>query len=79
MEIIGKMQPPRYKHFARGNKLTNSLLTKIRVGRSDLNQHKFTIGLVESPMCDCHYGPSCICNFPYFTYFLLYLDYISTL
>ena len=28
---------------------------KIRVGRSDLNQHKFTIGLVESPQCLCHF------------------------
>ena len=44
-----EFKPPRYKHFARGNKLSNSLLTKIRVGRSDLNQHKFTIGLVDSP------------------------------
>ena len=46
-------KPPRYKHFSRGNKLSNSLLTKIRVGRSDLNLHKFTIGLIDSPQCDC--------------------------
>ena len=38
-----KLKPMRYKHFSRGNKLSNSLLTKIRVGRSDLSQHKFTI------------------------------------
>ena len=50
-----ELKPPRYKHFSRGNKLSNSLLTKIRVGRSDLNQHKFTIGLSESPQCLCHY------------------------
>ena len=49
------MKPPRYKHFARGNKISNSILTKIRVGRSDLKQHKFTIGLVDSPQCDCHF------------------------
>ena len=30
-------------------------MTKIRVGRSDLNQHRFTIGLVDSPQCDCHF------------------------
>ena len=48
-----EFKPPRYKHFSRGNKLSNSLLTKIRVGRSDLNQHKFTIGLVDSSQCDC--------------------------
>ena len=46
-------KPPRYKHFSRGNKLSNSLLTKLRVGRSDLNLHKFTIGLIDSPQCDC--------------------------
>ena len=27
-----ELKPPRYKHFSRGNKLGNSLLTKIRVG-----------------------------------------------
>ena len=48
------MKPNRYKHFSRGNKFSNSLLTKIRVGRSDLNQHKFTIGLCETPQCLCH-------------------------
>ena len=44
---------PSYKHVSRGNKLSNSLLTKFRVGRSDLNLHKFTIGLIDSPQCDC--------------------------
>ena len=50
-----EMKPPRFKHFARGNKFNNTLLTKIRVGRSDLNQHKFVIGLSESPQCACHH------------------------
>ena len=70
--INQESKPPRYKHFARGNKLSNSLLTKIRVGRSDLNQHKFTIGLVESPQCDCfhreespsHYFLDCFLYLP---------------
>ena len=53
--IRSDLKPPRYKHFSRGNKCSNSLLTKIRVGRSDLNQHRFTIGLVDSPQCDCHF------------------------
>ena len=48
-------KPQRYKHFSRGSKLGNTLLTRIRVGRSDLNQHKFTIGLVDSPECNCHF------------------------
>ena len=50
-----EFKPPRFKHFARGNKFSNTLLTKIRVGRSDLNQHKFIIGLVDSPKCMCHH------------------------
>ena len=50
-----EIKPPRYKHFARGSKLGNILLTRIRVGRSSLNQHKFTIGLSDSPECLCHF------------------------
>ena len=55
LSIKEYIKPPRYKHFSRGNKFTNKLLTRIRVGRSDLNQHKFTIGLVDSPECSCHF------------------------
>ena len=44
-------KPPKYKHFARGSKFSNTLLTRIRAGRSSLNQHKFTIGLSDSPEC----------------------------
>ena len=53
--IKTELKPPRFKHFSRGNKISNTLLTRIRVGRSDLYQHKFTIGLVDSPECDCHF------------------------
>ena len=49
------LNPKKFKHFSRGNKYSNSLLTKIRIGGSDLNQHKFTIGLIDSPECACHY------------------------
>ena len=48
-----ELKPPKYKHFGRGKKLSNTLLTQIRVGRSHLNQHKFTIGLSDSPQCLC--------------------------
>ena len=48
------LKPKKIKHFNRGNKVTNSHLTRIRVGRSDLNQQKFTIGLVDTPECLCH-------------------------
>ena len=53
--INKERKPIRHKHFARGSKKSNSLLTKIRIGRSDLNQHKFTIGLTDSPQCLCLY------------------------
>ena len=46
-------KPPRYKNFSMGNKIGNSLLTKIRVGRSDLYQHRYIIGLSDSPECEC--------------------------
>ena len=54
-DIKQKFKPPRYKHFSKGQKLGNCLLTKIRVGRSDLNQHRFTVGLSDSPNCLCHF------------------------
>ena len=54
-EIKTKIKPPKYKHFSRGSKQGNSLLTKIRVDRSDLKQHKFAIGQSDSPECFCHY------------------------
>ena len=49
------MKPRKIKHFSKGKKISNTLLTKIRVGRSDLNLHKFTIGQSDSPTCSCHY------------------------
>ena len=55
ISIKEEIKPPRYKHFARGNKFANTLLTRIRVGRSYLNQHSFTIGHADSPECSCHF------------------------
>ena len=49
-----EIKPPKYKHFSKGSKLGNTLLTKIRVGRSNLKQHKFTLGLSDSSECFCH-------------------------
>ena len=66
-----ELKPSKYKHFSRGNKLSNSLLTKIRVGRSDLNQHRFTIGLSETPQCLCHSREES--PLPYFLDCFLYL------
>ena len=48
------LKPKRYKQFNKGNKYTNVLLTRIRVGRSKLNQHEFSVGKIDSPECLCH-------------------------
>jgi hypothetical protein len=50
-----ELKPQKNKHFSKGNKYSNSLLTRIRVGRSYLNQHKFSIGHTDSPECLCHH------------------------
>ena len=52
--IKSLIKPKRHRHFSCGSKLGNKLLTQIRVGRSDLQLHKFTIGLSESTECQCH-------------------------
>ena len=48
------LKPPKFKHFAYGGKLGNKLLTRLRVGRTFLNSHSYTIGRSESPSCLCH-------------------------
>ena len=45
--------PKRIKFLSRGSKLGNTLLTRIRVGRSHLNAHSFTVGLADTPACLC--------------------------
>ena len=47
------VKPKRHKHFNRGSKRGNSLLTQLRVGRSQLNAHKFGLGLCETDKCLC--------------------------
>ena len=47
------IKPKKHKHFSRGSKRGNSLLTQLRVGRSQLNAHKFSIGFSESDKCLC--------------------------
>ena len=46
--------PKRYKFLSRGTQLWCKLLTQIRVGRSFLNSHSYTVGMSESPACICH-------------------------
>ena len=65
-QVASNFKPKRYKHFSRGSKLSNTLLTRIRLGRSDLNAHKFSIGATDNPHCVClsvessaHYTTEC--------------------
>ena len=46
------LTPKRYKFFSKGNKYKCSLLTRIRVGRSFLNEHSFTLGFSDSMSCE---------------------------
>ena len=48
------LKPPRYKHFNTGSKLGCALMTRIRVGRSYLNAHSYSIGLAPENTCKCN-------------------------
>ena len=48
------LKPNRFKHYSCGSKIGNTLLTRIRLDRSDLNLHRYTIGSSDSPECACH-------------------------
>ena len=50
-----ELKPIKFRHYSKGSKLGNTLLTRIRLERSDLNLHKFTVGHSESPECLCHF------------------------
>ena len=43
----------RQKHFNYGEKLANSLLCRMRIGRSCLKSHGFAINLLSSDRCMC--------------------------
>ena len=47
------LKPERYKHFSKGSKIGNTLLARIRLNRSGLNLHRFTIGQSETAECIC--------------------------
>ena len=42
-----------YKHFNKGSKLGNKLLTRLRLNRNYLRDNSYTIGLSDTPYCDC--------------------------
>ena len=52
-QIKKELKPCGYKPFSKGSKVGNTLLTRLRLNRSDLNLHRFTIGLSESAECSC--------------------------
>ena len=54
-QLKSEMKPAKIKHFSTGFKLTNSLVTRFRTGRTSLNLHKYTIGQIDDPSCDCHF------------------------
>ena len=48
------LKPERFKHFAVGPNESNSLLTRFRTGRTNLNANKFTLGQTYDPSCLSH-------------------------
>ena len=54
VQLKKELKPIKYRHFSKGSKLGSTLLSRIRLNRSDLNLHKFEIGLHDTPACDCH-------------------------
>jgi len=52
-EIKLHLKPTRHKHLTKGSKLGNKLLTQLRLGRSFLRDHSFTLGLSDTTACDC--------------------------
>jgi hypothetical protein len=54
-EFKNHISPKRYKFLSMGTKVGCKLLTQIRVGRSYLNSHSYTVGKTPSPECVCHF------------------------
>ena len=55
------LAPSRFKFLAHGSKLGNKYITRIRVGRSYLNDHSYQIQMTPSPQCEStlHYFLDC--------------------
>ena len=70
-QVSSQFKPKRYKYYNKGSKIGNTLLTRIRLGRSFLNAHQFSIGATDNPHCVClsvesslHYTTECILYIP---------------
>ena len=51
--IKAKFKPKQNKHFNCGDKLSNSLLCRLPIGRSYLKNHSFAINLSSTDRCFC--------------------------
>ena len=38
-QLIKELKPPKFKHFSKGSKISDTLLTRVRLDRSYLNLH----------------------------------------
>ena len=54
LHIATQLKPHKYKHYSRGSKYGNTLLTRIRVGRSYLKSHSYSIGMSDTNTCSCN-------------------------
>ena len=48
-----KLKPPKYRHYKYGDRHINTLMCRLRVGRSYLNADSFKIGHSDTDRCDC--------------------------
>jgi len=53
-KIKSDLVPEKIRQYAYGSKISNKLLTRLRVGVSYLNSNSYTFGRVASPSCLCH-------------------------
>ena len=54
-ELKSYLKPEKIKHFKIGSKELNSIFTRFRTGRTNLNACNYSIGLTDDPSCICHY------------------------
>ena len=52
-ELKTSFKPKKQKHYNYGDKLSNSLLCRLRVGRSYLKSHGFSVNLLTTDKCLC--------------------------
>ena len=52
-QLSRKIKPNKRKHYSHGPKISNTILCQIRVGRSYLKSHAFSIGHADTNTCSC--------------------------